>query len=354
MEPVLQKEIMEALGNVLASGRFVLGAQVQGFESAFAKYCGISHCVTVASGTDALELGLKAVGVRAGSLVATVANAGGYSTAAILACGARPLYVDVDDQSLLMDADALEHLLNKQRADAIVVTHLYGLMADMPRIMRVATDFGVPVVEDCAQAHGASLNGRKAGTFGAVGCFSFYPTKNLGALGDGGAIVTGSAETANQLRLLRQYGWSSKYNSTLSGGRNSRLDEIQASVLRHKLPYLDDWNQRRRKIAETYSRLVANPKIICPRVCGPEYVAHLYVVRTRQRDSLRKFLRSKGIYTDVHYPFPDYGQRAYRDLFPGVTTPVAERACAEVLSLPCFPALSDDEILAVIAAINIW
>jgi dTDP-4-amino-4,6-dideoxygalactose transaminase len=339
---------------VIKSGCFIFGPEVNAFEEEFAEYCGARHCVSLANGTDALELALRSLSIGAGKTVLTVANAGFYSTAAILATGARPIYVDVNPSTLLLDvADVARHL-ERKKIDAIIVTHLYGKLADIRRICELARAHAVPLIEDCAQAHGATLDNHKAGTFGDIGCFSFYPTKNLGALGDGGAIVTSRQDLANKVRQLRQYGWSGKYIVSASGGRNSRLDEMQAAVLRVKLPYLDGWNARRREIAALYSSGITNSKITVPSICGKEYVAHLYVIRVGERDSLKKHLDDSGVPSDVHYPVADYAQEAYHYLYGSLNLQVTEQACKEVLSLPCFPELTDAEVCRFIDRLNEW
>jgi dTDP-4-amino-4,6-dideoxygalactose transaminase len=324
-EPI-QEAVQHAVARVIARGWYILGPEVEAFESEFARWCAAEYCVSVGNGTDALELALKAAGVTAGQHVATVANAGMYSTTAILGCGAIPVWVDVDPETMNMSPEQLSSV----RADAVIVTHLYGRMAPMPAILDAAR--GMPVIEDCAQAHGASLHGRRAGTWGAAGAFSFYPTKNLGAFGDGGAITTNDAEIATRLRALRQYGWTSKYTSTVEGGRNSRLDEVQAAILRVQLPLLDGWNERRREIASIYGGERG----------GDSDVVHLYVIRTGDRDRVRLELRKRGYATEVHYPVPDYCQRSVNRT--DVTLPETERCCAEVLTLPCFPEMTDSEV----------
>lgn len=350
----MQAALNAAIGRVLQSGWFVLGPEVKAFEEEFAAYCGIAHCVSLANGTDALELALRALGIGRGKTVLTVANAGMYSTVAILAAGATPVYADILPDTLLVDVADMRRILDSQPVDAIIVTHLYGLLADTPEIVRLAHDRGIPVIEDCAQAHGAMLHGRKAGAFGDIGCFSFYPTKNLGALGDGGAIVTGRADLAEQVRRLKQYGWSGKYHADLAGGRNSRLDEMQAAVLRVMLPMLDRWNERRREIAARYTKKIAHPAVITPAIHAQEYVAHLYVIRTTRRDSLKQHLAGAGIPSDIHYPVPDYAQASCRHLFEGIDQPATSRACAEALTLPCFPEMSDSEADMVIDRVNSW
>jgi len=350
----IQRELDAAVARVLQSGWFVLGPEVSTFEKEFADYCGTTHCVSLANGTDALELALRALGIGPGKTVLTVANAGMYSSVGILATGATPLYADISADTLLLDTAEVKHTLAQQHVDAIIVTHLYGLLADIEEVVTLAHVHGIPVVEDCAQAHGAMRQGRKAGSFGDIACFSFYPTKNLGALGDGGAIATSRNDLAERVKQLRQYGWGSKYHVALAGGRNSRLDEMQAAILRVKLPLLDRWNARRRDIATRYSKGITNPKVSAPDFRGTEYVAHLYVLRAAERDRLRQHLTQAGIPTDVHYPVADYAQSAYRHLFAGVQLPVTERACAEVLTLPCFPEMNDAEVDAIIAQVNAW
>lgn len=320
--------IEQSVSRVITSGWFVLGPEVTAFEKEFAEYCGVKHCVTLANGTDALEIALRSLNIGQGSKVMTVANAGMYSTSAILAIGATPIYADVQSNTMLMDFADASHLIINHKIDAIVITHLYGLLADVQQLVQLAKSKNIPVIEDCAQAHGAMRNGKKAGSFGEIGCFSFYPTKNLGALGDGGAVVTTRNDLAQRARQLRQYGWESKYRATLAGGRNSRLDEIQAAILRVMLPLLDNWNTRRREIATQYTKGFRHEKIVSPTIHGKEYVAHLYVIKTADRDSLRRHLSETGIPNDVHYPILDYRQPACGNLFPEVSKPVSEHQCA--------------------------
>ena len=348
----LMAELQARLRAVLESGWYILGRQGAEFEKAFAAYCGTAHCLGVANGTDALELALRALGVAPGDQVATVANAGGYSTTAIRAAGAEPLFVDVDGASMLMDPAALRAALTP-RTKAIIATHLYGRIADLPRITGIADAAGIPVVEDCAQAHGGRLAGKAAGAWGALGCFSFYPTKNLGALGDAGAVVTNDAGLAQRVRELRQYGWRRKYECSAPGGRNSRLDELQAAILCAKLPHLDRWNARRREIAALYSELLTGGGVDVPPAPGEHDVVHLFVVRTRDRDRLRAQLAAQGISAEVHYPIPDHRQECYAaEAWAQVELPETERCCREVLTLPCFPEMRDDEVVRVADAVK--
>lgn len=347
----ISREINAAVDRVLSRGWYVLGPEVEAFEAEFAEYCGVDYCVGVGNGTDALELALRALEVKRGDKVATVANAGGYSSTAILNSGTFPIYVDIDDRSMNMDAESLSDNLTED-TKAIIVTHLYGQMADMPRIIDIAERKQIPVIEDCAQAHGAQINGRHAGSWGDIGCFSFYPTKNLGALGDGGAVVTSDPDLAERVRMLRQYGWASKYRSVLSGGCNSRLDELQAAILRAKLPHLDSWNDRRREVARAYKKGLSRLELVLPPSVEDNYIAHLYVVRTPYRDPLRKQLADKGISTDIHYPVPDHLQESYCKIKSAAWhLPVTERCCNEVLTLPCFPEMTDAEIERIIEAV---
>lgn len=345
-------DLRGAIDRVLRSHWFVLGEEVRSFEAEFAAYCGVAHCVSVANGTEALELALRTLGVQPGDAVLCAANAGFYASTAALALGAVPRYVDVDPVSLCMDPAALEQALQRQRPAAVVVTHLYGQLADAAAIAAACRRHGVPWIEDCAQAHGAQRDGRRAGAFADLACFSFYPTKNLGALGDGGAVLAADAAQAEHLRSLRQYGWSSKYHVQHAGGRNSRLDEMQAAVLRCKLPVLDRHNAERRRVAARYSQAFAGLPLRLPGSTGEDFAGHLYVVRTPRRDALRAHLQSLGIGADVHYPVPDHWQAVMRDAQPGGPLPQTEAACAQVLSLPCQPGLDEAAIGTVIDAVR--
>ena len=338
----LQDKLSQIAGDIIASGYYVLGPNVKAYEQEFAGYCGARHCVSVANGTDALELSLKALGIGQGDRVAVVANAAMYGTSAVLACGAAPIFVDTGAGTGLMSVAALEAALaGKTTPKAVIVTHLYGQLAEIEAIVALCHARGIKVVEDCAQAHGAERNGRRAGSFGDIASFSFYPTKNLGALGDGGAIVTGDDALATRAAQLRQYGWTAKYTNSLRGGRNSRLDELQAAMLRHMLTSLDGWNLRRRDIANRYARGLSNPKIASAGVVGADNVAHLYVVRCDQRDALRAHLQAAGVQTEVHYPLCDHRQPCHEGAFDSVALPNTEADAICVMTLPSFPELTD-------------
>jgi dTDP-3-amino-2,3,6-trideoxy-4-keto-D-glucose/dTDP-3-amino-3,4,6-trideoxy-alpha-D-glucose/dTDP-2,6-dideoxy-D-kanosamine transaminase len=338
------------LNRVLQRHWYILGDEVQSFEEEFAAYVGVKHCIGVANGSDALELALRGLGVKCGDKVVTVANAGFYASTAIYAVGATPLYVDVDPDSLTLSANALKAVIDSKPA-AVIVTHLYGQLANIEALVQISQDKNIPVLEDCAQSHGARRNGKLAGSFGTIACFSFYPTKNLGALGDGGAVVTNNSELASCIRQLRQYGWSKKYEVAIAGGRNSRLDEMQAAILRMKLPYLDSWNAQRRSIAKRYNEAFAKLNVKLPCSTGEDYVAHLYVLRVQCRAQLAAALKEHRISTDIHYPIADHLQPAYFDA-ETFLLPVTEAACDTVISLPCFPGLTDDEVLKIIDGVT--
>jgi dTDP-4-amino-4,6-dideoxygalactose transaminase len=355
-----KREIDEAVRQTLESGWYILGKQVSAFEREFAACLGAGHCVGVANGTDALHLALRAVGVGAGDTVITVAHTAVATVAAIEMAGALPLLVDIDPSTFTINPEAIDDAIKTHRDQlrirAIIPVHLYGHPADMAAICDIARRYGLKVVEDCAQSHGAMINGVKTGTFGDVAAFSFYPTKNLGALGDGGAVVTNDAEAAERVRLLREYGWRERYVSDVAGF-NSRLDELQAAILRVKLKYLDDENARRREIARMYGERLAAPSLRRP-VClsEAESVYHQYVVRCDERDRLRDYLREQGVGALIHYPVPVHLQPAYQSRAPvhrGVL-PETELAARQVLSLPMHPHLSQEQVERVCEAINGW
>lgn len=341
----------DAVTRVLRSGWFLLGPETEAFESEFASFCGAGGTVAVGNGTDALELALRAVGCDGGAEVVVAPNAGMYATTAVLAIGGVPIFADVDPVSLVVTSDSVAAVVSERTA-AVVVTHLYGNVADVDAIRRRVPS-GIAVVEDCAQAHGARLGGRPVGALGDAAAFSFYPTKNLGAVGDAGAVVANRSEVLDRARSLRQYGWRTRYVVDDAGGRNSRIDEVQAAVLRESLPLLGGWNERRAAIRRRYLDGFGDKVgFVGSTTPGAEPVTHLCVVRSDDRNGLRERLGLAGVRSEVHYPVPDHRQPVLRDRAVGPGRLVeSERACAEVLSLPCFPALRDDEIERVVAAV---
>lgn len=343
-------DLAGAVSRVLDSNFFVLGREVAAFEQEFARYVGVDHCISVANGTDALELALRALGVGAGDRVACVANSAFYSSTAIHLVGGVPVFVEVDEASLTMSPQALAPIL-ATRPKAVIATHLYGQLAAIEELAQLCRAAGVPLIEDCAQSHGASRAGRQAGSFADVSCFSFYPTKNLGALGDGGAVLTSNGDLAAAVKALRQYGWGRKYEVTRLCGRNSRLDELQAAVLREKLVHLDRHNQLRRAIAGRYNEAFAKLPLRLPVSVGADYAGHLYVVRTPQREALRAHLQALGVATDIHYPIADIRQPVFADSRAREKLPVSEEACATVMSLPCFPGLPAADVERVVEAV---
>jgi dTDP-4-amino-4,6-dideoxygalactose transaminase len=353
------KEAIEgAISRVLESGRYILGREVASFEKEFAAYLGVPHAIGVASGTDALHLALRACGAGPGDSVITVSHTAVASAAAIDLCGATPVFVDITPDSFTMDPDCLEDAIRGfkgNRLKAVVPVHLYGHPADMSAILEIADRHDLRVVEDCAQSHGAVFRNKKTGTVGHLAAFSFYPTKNLGALGDGGMVVTGDPELAKKVRLLREYGWEERYVSKIPG-LNSRLDEIQAAILRVKLPHLDEENKSRRKIAGIYHSLLEACGLILPKVNpAADHVYHQYVIRAENRDSLRSYLRERGIGTLVHYPVPVHLQPAYAGrLFEKTSLLRTEEAAKQILSLPMYPELTTDRVQDVAREIVAW
>lgn len=340
----MREQIETAVAAVLDSGWFINGPQCQGFESDFAQYCGVKHCIGVANGTDALEIALRALGCCPGDEVVTVANAGMYTTTAALIIGATPVYAEIELVTLEMDTAILENLLSA-RTKAIVATHLYGQLGDMDAVLRIARSNSIPVVEDCAQAHGATRDGRRAGSFGDVATFSFYPTKNLGACGDGGAVLTQHDDTAERVRALRQYGWKEKYHAIVPLGRNSRLDELQAAILRVKLPFLDTWNARRREIVCAYRDAASGTRLAIVHDPDAHFVAHLCVGLHPEREAFRVRLAAHGIETSIHYPIPDHRQPALANAgWRSGSLEATEAAARSIVSLPCFPELTDSEV----------
>ncbi len=349
----IKGELDAAVHRVLDTSFFVLGQELTAFEGAWADYVGVARAVGVGSGTEAIHLALRALDTGPGDEVLTVSHTAVATTVAISSTGATPVFIDIDPHTYTMDCRDLERRITP-RSKAIVPVHLYGHPADMDRILALARRHGLVVVEDAAQAHGAAYRGRRCGTLGAAGAFSFYPTKNLGAYGDGGAVVTNDVALAERLVLLRNYGWSERYYSAIKG-YNSRLDELQAAVLGAKLPYLDTWNARRRRLAALYTAALAGASAIQvpTEAAWAMHTYHLYIVRVPERDRVLATLRERGVATQVHYPVPVHLQEAYQDLgYTAGSLPHTEQAAAEILSLPLYPELTDDDVQYVAAALR--
>jgi dTDP-4-amino-4,6-dideoxygalactose transaminase len=348
----LRPELEQAVTRVLDSGWYLLGEELERFESEFADYCGIGHCVGVASGLSALELALRAAGVGPGDEVIVPAHTFAATWIAVSQAGAVPVPVDVEESTYNLDPALIPAAIT-ERTKAIVPVHLRGQPADMDAVAEIAADRGLVVIEDAAQAHGAKHRDRRAGSIGAAAAFSFYPTKNLGALGDGGAVTTDDDELADRVRLLRNYGSTEKYEIEVAG-TNSRLAEIHAAALTVKLARLDDWNAARRRLADAYRDAFADRDALrLPEVpFDTEPVWHLFVVGHPDRDSCRESLAEQGIQTLIHYPVPPHLSGAYRDLGLGLGSfPVAERICESTLSLPMYPQLGEDACARVAEAV---
>ena len=348
----LEQEVLARIQEVLRGMHLFLGENVEALEREFAAYCGARYGVGVGSGTDALHLALRAVGVGPGDEVITVAHTFVATAEAIVQAGARPVFVDIDPVTCTMDPRLVEAAVTAQTR-AIVPVHLYGHPADMDPLLAVARRYGLRVVEDACQAHGASYRSRAVGALGDAGCFSFYYSKNLGAYGEGGMVVTSDEEVARQVRALRDHGSHAKYLHN-AVGFNARLDELQAAILRVKLPHLEAWNGRRRALAAEYSRRLASLPLTLP-VAQPWAfpVYHLYVVRTPQRDALYQWLHRRGVMAGIHYPVPIHLQAAFAGCgFPEGSLPETEAAAREVLSLPMYPELTPAQVDEVVEAVQ--
>lgn len=347
-----KSEILHGIEQALEGMHLFLGENVQSFEYEFANFCGVKHGIGVSDGTSALHVILRALGIGEGDEVITVPYTFIATAEAILLTGARPVFVDIDPRTYLIDVGQIEAKITV-RTKAILPVHLYGQMADMDAINAISQRYGLKVIEDACQAHGAEYKGRRAGCLGDAAAFSFYFSKNLGAYGEGGFITTNDDELAHKVRMLRDHGSERRYYHDLVG-MNARLDELQAVVLRAKLPHLDSWNEQRRQNAARYDKCLQDLPLALPTTCPDnKHVFHLYVIRTERRDELHGYLKEQGIATGIHYPVPVHLQRAMSDLGyrPG-ELPVSERVAGEVLSLPMYPELENLQISYVSDAIH--
>jgi dTDP-4-amino-4,6-dideoxygalactose transaminase len=356
-----KEQIDAAVARVMDSGWYILGKEVEAFEKAFSRYVEVAAGVGVASGTDAIEIALRACDIGPGDLVFTVSHTAVATVAGIQRSGANVALVDIDPDTYSMSPDQLEQTIRSAadgshgRPAAIVPVHLYGQPADMPRILEIANRHGLTVVEDAAQAHGSALQGRQTGSWGRAAAFSFYPTKNLAAFGDGGMVLTDDPKIAARVRQLREYGWRDRFVSA-APGLNSRLDELQAAILNVRLQTLDEDNELRRQIALTYDEALCESQLVTPCVRpSVEHVYHQYVVRTERRDELRDYLSESHIATAIHYPVAIHQQPAYQNRFLGSDRlPRTEDAAGKILSLPMYPQLEPDQQDQVIQAIQSW
>jgi dTDP-4-amino-4,6-dideoxygalactose transaminase len=347
----LRHEILQAIESVLESGSLILGPCVARFEAAMCEMLGGGHAVGVGNGTDAIAIALRALHVSAGDEVITVANTAVATISAIGMVGAKPVFCDINPDTLQMDPEQIERRINP-RTRAIIPVHLYGNAADMAAITRIASLYGLYVIEDCAQACGTLLHGRPSGTWGDIGCFSFYPTKNLGAYGDGGLCYTRKRELANAMRQIRSYGCAAGANA-LREGVNSRLDELQAAILDVKLKHLAHWVRERQRVAEVYRAHLPASCRVPSATDGAQQSYHLFVIETDCREQIAAGLRTAGIETTVHYPVPVHLMEAYQHLgYASGSLPNTERAAARVLSLPCYPELPDEAVIEVCGVIR--
>lgn len=340
----IQDQLSEVFQRVVEQSSFILGPEIQQFEKAFAEYLGVSDCVTVSSGTAALQLVMQACGIGRGDEVITVPNTFIATAEAITATGATPVFVDVDPVSYTMDPDRVEAAITP-RTRAILPVHLYGQPADLDPLLEIARRYQLEVIEDACQAHGAEYKGKMAGSIGTAGCFSFYPSKNLGCLGEGGAIATNRPEVAAKARLLRDHGSIRKYEHAIPA-YNFRLEGLQGGILSVKLKHLDEWNQRRRALADHYRELLHGAQVVLPfEMSYAKHVYHLFVVQVADRDLLRQQLTARGIESGLHYPCPLHLQKAYAGLnYRAGDFPVAERLAERLLSLPMYPELTEQQV----------
>jgi dTDP-4-amino-4,6-dideoxygalactose transaminase len=346
----IREEMSAAITDVVENGWYILGEKLEKFEKEFSKYIGVRHGIGVNSATDALYLAVKVLGISESDEVITVSHTFQPTADAIVRNGAKPVFVDIDSDTYVMDASKIKEKITK-RTKAIIPVHLYGHPVDMDQVLEIAKENDLRVIEDAAQAHGAEYKGRKVGGIGDVSCFSFYPTKNLGGYGDGGMLLTNNRELAEKFKAWRNYGQFKKYYHDFVG-INSRLDEIQAAILSVKLRHLEKWNEMRRKNARFYNDLLENSNIVTP--AEKEYarhVYHLYVIKHKKRDKLKQYLEEKGIQTLVHYPVPVHKQKAYEKYAHATRLPITEKICEEILSLPMHPFLKKEEIQTISSCI---
>jgi len=346
-----RKDIECAISRVLNSGWFILGKEVEEFEKEFALYNEVEHAIGVGSGKEALHIALRALDIGVGDEVITTSHTAVATASAIVMSGASPVFVDIDPRQFTLDPNAIEKSITK-KTKAVIAVHIYGHPCDMNPILEITKQYGIKIIEDCAQAHGSRYNDKRVGSIGDIGCFSFYPTKNLGAIGDGGALVTSNEEIAVKVRLLREYGWKKRYISSEEGW-NSRLDELQAAILRVKLKHLDTDNGHRQNHAKKYREMLELLPLDLPKSqSNASHVYHLYVIQTDKRDALRKYLTKHGVQTSIHYPIPIHQQSYYREIVGDVSLPITEKIASRILSLPIYPELGADELTNVIDAIK--
>lgn len=345
------EKLTEIASSVLNSSQHILGQNVTDFERVFGNYIGVKECIGVANGSDALVIALRALGVNRNDEVATVANAGFYTCAALNQIGAQPIFIDIDLDSQLIDPKDFKSKVLTNKIKFLVVTHLYGQVAPIKELLDICIKNGIRVLEDCAQAHGAQVDGKKVGSFGDISTFSFYPTKNLGAVGDGGAVLTNNIELAEKVRKIRQYGWGKKYEVEIENGVNSRLDELQAAFLLEKLENLDTWNKQRISIAEQYTKAFTGAKV---KVLSNtlEGVAHLFVVLSDNRKELIDHLAKHKIQSAIHYPIADHKQKIYENRFKDIKLPITEDSVGKILSLPIYPGMKQEDINHIISAVT--
>ena len=345
------EKLTEIASSVLNSSQHILGQNVTDFERVFGNYIGVKECIGVANGSDALVIALRALGINRNDEVATVANAGFYTCAALNQIGAQPIFIDIDLDSQLIDPKDFKSKVLTNKIKFLVVTHLYGQVAPIKELLDICIENGIRVLEDCAQAHGAQVDGKKVGSFGDISTFSFYPTKNLGAVGDGGAVLTNNIELAEKVRKIRQYGWGKKYEVEIENGVNSRLDELQAAFLLEKLENLDTWNKQRISIAEQYTKAFTGAKV---KVLSNtlEGVAHLFVVLSDNRKELIDHLAKHKIQSAIHYPIADHKQKIYENRFKDIKLPITEDSVGKILSLPIYPGMKQEDINHIISAVT--